>query len=114
MLRPFRSPAASYPMTLAETASDFTEMILLSGMKSDPNLAPGMKAYLLDQEMLRAHAYLINIPMRHEFEKAFYTERAHGEMRVSRPHLAGLLGRGPAHHRAHVGGLRKTPELSLE
>jgi len=38
------------------------------------------KAYLLDQEMLRAHAYLINIPMRYEFEKAFYTERAAGEV----------------------------------
>lgn len=84
MLRPDRSLAASYPMTLAETASNFAEMILLSGMKSDPNLAPGMKAYLLDQEMLRAHAYLINIPMRYEFEKAFYTERAHGEVSVSR------------------------------
>jgi oligoendopeptidase F len=43
-----------------------------------------MKAYLLDQEMLRAHAYLINIPMRYEFEKAFYSERAAGEVSVSR------------------------------
>jgi oligoendopeptidase F len=43
-----------------------------------------MKSYLLDQEMLRAHAYLINIPMRFEFEKAFYTERAAGEVSVSR------------------------------
>ena len=84
VLRPARSYAASYPMTLAETASNFAEMILLSGMKSDPNLAPGMKAYLLDQEMLRSHAYLVNIPMRYEFEKAFYTERARGEVSVSR------------------------------
>jgi len=84
VLRPARSLAASYPMTLAETASNFAEMILLSGMKSDPNLTPGMKAYLLDQEMLRAHAYLVNIPMRYEFEKAFYTERARGEVSVSR------------------------------
>jgi oligoendopeptidase F len=32
--------------------------------------------------MLRAHAYLINIPMRYEFEKAFYTERARRTLRL--------------------------------
>jgi oligoendopeptidase F len=84
VLRPARSFAASYPMTLAETASNFGEMILLSGLMGDPNLTPASKAYLLDQEMLRAHSYLINIPMRYEFEKAFYAERAAGEVPVSR------------------------------
>lgn len=84
VLRPARSFAASYPMTLAETASNFGEMILLDGLMSDPGITEATKAYLLDQEMLRAHAYLINIPMRYEFEKAFYTERAGGELPVSR------------------------------
>ncbi len=84
VLRPARSYAASYPMTLAETASNFGEMILLSGLMNDPGITEATKAYLLDQEMLRAHAYLINIPMRYEFEKAFYTERASGEVSVSR------------------------------
>ena len=84
VLRPARSFAASYPMTLAETASNFGEMILLDGLMSDPGITPETKAYLLDQEMLRAHAYLINIPMRYEFEKSFYTERASGEVSVSR------------------------------
>ncbi len=84
VLRPARSFAASYPMTLAETASNFGEMILLDGLMSDPAMTPATKAYLLDQEMLRAHAYLINIPMRYEFEKDFYTERAAGEVPVSR------------------------------
>ncbi len=84
VLRPTRSFAASYPMTLAETASNFGEMILLSGLMNDPGITEATKAYLLDQEMLRAHAYLINIPMRFEFEKAFYTERAAGEVSVSR------------------------------
>ena len=84
VLRPARSYAASYPMTLAETASNFGEMILLDGLMSDPALTPATKAYLLDQEMLRAHAYLVNIPMRYEFEKAFYAERAAGEVSVSR------------------------------
>jgi oligoendopeptidase F len=84
VLRPARSFAASYPMTLAETASNFGEMILLNGLMSNPGITDATKAYLLDQEMLRAHAYLINIPMRYEFEKAFYTERASGEVSVSR------------------------------
>ena len=84
VLRPARSFAADYPMTLAETASNFGEMILLDGLMSDPKLTEATKAYLLDQEMLRAHAYLLNIPMRYEFEKAFYTERADGEVSVSR------------------------------
>jgi oligoendopeptidase F len=84
VLRPARSMASNYPMTLAETASNFGEMILLDGLLSDPDLSAPMKAYLLDQEMLRAHAYLINIPMRYEFEKAFYTERAAGEVSVTR------------------------------
>lgn len=84
VLRPARSFASSYPMTLAETASNFGEMILLNGLMNDPGLTEATKAYLLDQEMLRAHAYLINIPMRYEFEKAFYTERAAGEVSVSR------------------------------
>ncbi len=84
VLRPTRSYAAEYPMTLAETASNFAEMILLAGLRSDPVLSPAMKAYLLDQEMLRSHAYLINIPMRFEFEQMFYTERARGEVSISR------------------------------
>lgn len=84
ILRPARSLAADYPMTLAETASNFAEMILLAGLRSDPALTPAVKAYLVDQEMLRAHAYLINIPMRFEFERSFYTERAHGEVSASR------------------------------
>ncbi|MFZ2280707.1 MAG: M3 family oligoendopeptidase [Prosthecobacter sp.] len=89
VLRPARSFAAGYPMTLAETASNFGEMILLNGLMTNPGITEATKAYLLDQEMLRAHAYLINIPMRYEFEKAFYTERASGEVSVSR--LSGLM-----------------------
>lgn len=89
VLRPARSLASNYPMTLAETASNFGEMILLSGLMNDPGITAATKAYLLDQEMLRAHAYLVNIPMRYEFEKAFYTERAAGEVGAGR--LAELM-----------------------
>ncbi|NBV85560.1 MAG: hypothetical protein EBS01_04705 [Verrucomicrobia bacterium] len=89
VLRPARALAAQYPMTLAETASNFGEMILLNGLLDDPEITPQTKAYLLDQEMLRAHAYLVNIPMRFEFEKSFYTERTAGEVSVSR--MSGLM-----------------------
>jgi oligoendopeptidase F len=84
VLRPSRCWASAYPMTLAETASNFGEMVLLSGLLKDPEINAETKAYLLDQEMLRAHAYLVNIPMRYEFEKSFYTERAAGEVSVTR------------------------------
>ncbi len=84
VLRPARSFAASYPMTLAETASNFGEMILLSGLMGDPSLTPAMKSYLIDQEMLRASGYLLNIPMRYEFEKSFYEERRGGEVPIAR------------------------------
>lgn len=84
VLNSMRSMAVAYPMTLAETASNFGEMILLSGLMQDPSLEAATRAYLIDQEMLRAHANLVNIPMRYAFEKAFYTERAAGEVSVSR------------------------------
>jgi oligoendopeptidase F len=84
VLRPARAYASAYPMTLAETASNFGEMILLSGLLSDPALTPAMKSYLIDQEMLRASGYLLNIPMRYEFERSFYQERRSGEVPVSR------------------------------
>lgn len=84
VLRSARPFATAYPMTLAETASNFGEMILMHGLMQDPGLKPAMRAHLLDQEMLRAHAYLLNIPMRYEFEHSFYAERRGGEVPVSR------------------------------
>jgi oligoendopeptidase F len=80
VLRTHRPLAANYPMTLAETASNFGEMILLDGLERDPGSSPELVAYLLDQQMSRAHAYLINIPMRYEFERRFYTARSAGEV----------------------------------
>ncbi len=84
VLRPARPMASAYPMTLAETASNFGEMILMNGLQQDPALTPALRAHLLDQEMLRAHGYLLNIPMRYEFEQSFYSERRSGELPVSR------------------------------
>jgi oligoendopeptidase F len=81
--------AAEYPMTLAETASNFGEMILLDGLMKSPDLTPAVRQWLLDQELLRAHAYLLNIPMRYEFERSFYEARSLGE--VSADDLSTLM-----------------------
>jgi oligoendopeptidase F len=89
VLRKKRPLAASYPMTLAETASNFGEMILLDGLERDPSSSPALVSYLLDQQMNRATAYLVNIPMRYDFERRFYEERARGE--VSTPGLCELM-----------------------
>lgn len=80
-LRPF---AHNYPMTLAETASTFAEMIFTDGMMKDPATSAEMKKFILDQELGHASIYLMDIPVRYEFEKALYEERAKGEISISR------------------------------
>jgi oligoendopeptidase F len=84
VLKEVRPIAQEYPMTLAETASTFAEMVLLEGLLADPELSPAKRTFLLDQETMRATAFLLNIPMRYEFEKRFYEERKTGEVPVSR------------------------------
>ncbi len=84
VLRTERPFATDYPMTLAETASNFGEMLLIHGLLREPGLAPAERAFLLDCEVNRAPAYLLNITARFEFERAFYEERAAGEVPVSR------------------------------
>jgi oligoendopeptidase F len=79
-LRPF---ARGYPMTLAESASTFAEMILADGVLSDPDVDDLQKAVVLDSEVGHAGAYLMDIPVRFEFEKALYEERGSGELSVS-------------------------------
>jgi len=76
-LRPF---AQDYPMTLAETASTFAEKLFMHGMLQDPNLTESQRAFLLDQDCSNAGSYLLNIAMRYEFEKEFYTRRRDGEL----------------------------------
>lgn len=84
VLKRERPIAQEYPMTLAETASTFAEMVLLNGLLSDPELSDSKRAFLLDEETGRSVSYLLNVPMRYEFEKRFYEERKSGEVPVSR------------------------------
>ncbi|RTZ14449.1 M3 family oligoendopeptidase [Vibrio aquaticus] len=68
-----------YPMTLAETASIFAENIvrdyLLEHVSSREE-----KLEMLWEELSSCYALMINIPVRFEFEKRFYEQRANGEL----------------------------------
>jgi oligoendopeptidase F len=84
LLRDLRPCARDYPMTLAETASTFAENLLMHGLLADARLTPERRAFLIDQSTNHAPSYLLNIPMRFNFERQFYEERRAGVVSVSR------------------------------
>jgi oligoendopeptidase F len=84
LMRDIRPYARGYPMTLAETASTFGEQVLMNGLLDDPDVSDAQKAMMLDVEVGHGAIYLLDIPVRYEFEKAFYEERKSGELAVSR------------------------------
>ncbi|MGH7809239.1 MAG: M3 family oligoendopeptidase, partial [Candidatus Binatia bacterium] len=84
LMRDVRPYARGYPMTLAETASTFGENVLMNGILEDPSVKKRQKAQILDIEIGHGAIYLLDIPVRYEFEKAFYEERDHGPLSVSR------------------------------
>jgi oligoendopeptidase F len=84
MMRDVRPYARGYPMTLAETASTFGENVLMNGILDDPSVSDTEKARILDIEIGHGAIYLLDIPVRYEFEKSFYEERAQGPLSVSR------------------------------
>jgi oligoendopeptidase F len=84
MMRDLRPYARGYPMTLAETASTFGEQMLMNGVLDDPNVSDIQKAQILDIEIGHGAVYLLDIPVRYEFEKAFYEERIAGPLAISR------------------------------
>ncbi|TDI88538.1 MAG: M3 family oligoendopeptidase [Candidatus Dadabacteria bacterium] len=84
VMREIRPYSHFYPMTLAESASTFGEMILTEGILEDPSISEAEKTLMLDTEINHGAIYLMDIPVRFEFEKAFYEERQKGEVSVSR------------------------------
>ncbi|GJM16398.1 MAG: oligoendopeptidase [Thermodesulfobacteriota bacterium] len=84
VMRDIRPYAHFYPMTLAETASTFGEMILTEGILHNSSISNDEKILMLDTEINHGAIYLMDIPVRFEFEKAFYEERQKGEVSVSR------------------------------
>jgi oligoendopeptidase F len=84
VLRDTRPYCHDYPMTLAESASTFGEMILTEGILCDPAASDEDKLRILDMETAHGAVYLMDIPVRFEFERAFHEERQAGEVQVSR------------------------------
>jgi oligoendopeptidase F len=79
--RPF---VQEYPMTLAETASTFAEMILADGILEDPKASDAVKLNVITNTINDVIAFLIDIPIRFAFEKSFHEERMNGEVSVTK------------------------------
>jgi oligoendopeptidase F len=84
VMRDTRPYGRGYPMTLAETASTFGEQLLIQGLLEDPSVSDPQRAMILDIEVGHGAIYLLDIPVRYEFEQSFYEERKEGELAVSR------------------------------
>jgi oligoendopeptidase F len=80
-LRPF---ALHISMPLAETASTFAEAVLSAGLMRDPKVTDAERALLLGEVAGDAAAFLLDVPARFEFERAFYEERRGGEVSAAR------------------------------
>lgn len=68
-----------YPMTLAETASIFAENIVRDSLLKQAQ-TDDEKLEMLWEELSTSLALMVNIPVRFEFEKAFYEQRKEGEL----------------------------------
>lgn len=84
LLAPLRPCAAGYPMTLAESASTFAEMILIKGILDDDGLPPTVHSELADLDLRRSIIFLLELPARFIFEKRFHEERAKGYVPAGR------------------------------
>ncbi|MEN8183160.1 MAG: M3 family oligoendopeptidase [Myxococcota bacterium] len=84
VVRGLRPWATRYPMTLAETASTFAEQLVIDAGLSSPDTTAEARASILDGRMRDATAFLLDIPMRFDFEKALYAERGQGELAPGR------------------------------
>ncbi len=73
-----------YPMTLAESASTFAELVLADGVLEDPAATDAQKLDVLTGTVNRCISFLIDIPIRFNFETSFHEERAGGIVGVSR------------------------------
>jgi oligoendopeptidase F len=84
VLRGTRALARRYPMTLAETASTFAQAVLNEGLLANDSLTVLDRALLLGEAVSEGAAFLLDVPTRFFFEKAFYEERRRGEVSPSR------------------------------
>ena len=82
VMRDIRSWGRRYPMPLAETASTFAENLTTTAVLSNPETSKAKKRSILDARLQDAEAFMLNIPMRFDFEHELYTKRADGELSV--------------------------------
>jgi oligoendopeptidase F len=82
LMRKMRPWAADYPMTLAETASTFAENLVTNAALKNPETSDAARVSILDQRLQDSSAFLLNIPMRFDFESSFYEQRKSGELSV--------------------------------
>ena len=80
--------STAYPMTLAETASIFAELLVTDAALQTVT-DPREKLMLLDQKLQQPYTMFCNIYCRYLFEDSFYTERRNGV--VSRDRLNELM-----------------------
>lgn len=79
-LHAVRRGVRSYPMTLAETASTFSEQLVLESLLQDPTINPKDKLSALDSACRQTAIFLLDLPVRFLFERRVYRERAAGEL----------------------------------
>jgi oligoendopeptidase F len=84
LMRDLRPWSRRYPMTLAETASIFAEQLAADRFVENASSSGKQQAVLLNKRLSDASLFLLNIPMRFDFEKAVYEERSSGELSISR------------------------------
>jgi oligoendopeptidase F len=84
IMRGIRVLSRQYPMTLAESASTFAELLLTDGLLAEESITDQQRATLLNKIVNDGSIFLLDIPVRFQFEKKFYEERRDGEVSVSR------------------------------
>ncbi|SEQ88409.1 oligoendopeptidase, pepF/M3 family [Virgibacillus subterraneus] len=93
-----------YPMSIAETASTFAEMIVLDAAMEEAD-SPEERLFLLDEKLKRSVMNFMNIHSRFLFETRFYEERKKGM--VSPSNLNQLMDQ--AIDEAYDGALEDIP-----
>ncbi len=80
VMKGMRPLARRYPMTLAESASTFAELVLSESMLAADDLDDVARARLLAEALSDAVTFLLDITTRFRFEEAFYTRRQSAEL----------------------------------
>jgi len=84
VLKDRRTFARRYRMTLAETASTFAESLFMDALLGNSCTNKQQRLGMRGEQLDNAASFLLNIPMRYQFECSFMDARQDGEVPVSR------------------------------